>query len=99
MADFSSVANAQASGYVYDTYQHPADRLFYSRLQKVVRGQLGEADMSPFYAQAAGATQAEADANCVAAINDQRSDRYGYQQPATGNLDTVSGLPLVADAP
>lgn len=98
MTDFSNVAAAQAAGYSYDTTQEPGDGRFYSRLSKIMRGELGEADLPPMYAEASGATTAEADANVVLALNAQRSARYGFQEPASPSLDDVSGAAEVVDA-
>lgn len=98
MADLANVAAAVSAGYAIETQGMGSGGVgFETNLIKQLRGETGE-DVS--YLRAYGYSinsQAEADANALASLNAERSNRYGFQEPTVPSTDD-EGAAQVVDA-
>lgn len=101
MTDFANVAAATAAGYKYITWagNDGALPVVYSSFTKELRGAETGEDDDNFTVSVSDATQALADAKAVSALNAQRSQRYGFGEPASPDIDNqADAAPEVVDA-
>lgn len=104
MADFANTAEAQAAGYALEQWTSVeggfggvGTTTYFTKLEKILRGANQGEDDQIFGAEGqSNLSQAAADAVCVAALNAQRSEKYGFQEAGSTDM-TPDGAAEVVD--